>query len=209
MSRTDFIFDIETMGNNVFKIPMLDISFTTFKWDRFLSKPYTFDELTEKCIQTIKLDVKDQMKNYDTSYTKRDLEWWMKQGEDAKKAIQPKSDDVTFSEFREKFFGYLRDNPEIDYWWSRGNVFDPIVVSRLLWVEGEEYIKEYENLLPFWKVRDTRTYIDAKLDFPENGKFNPLPESESGKVIAHKSSHDVAIEILRMQKIVRIENDAE
>ena len=40
------IFDFETLGQDVFEIPVLDCSYMIFDWDRFTSdNPYTLNEL--------------------------------------------------------------------------------------------------------------------------------------------------------------------
>ena len=65
--------------------------------------------------------------------------------------------------------------------------------------------------LMFWRVRDTRTFIDAKFDFKTKNGFVPVSDeaywSEAFK--EHDSIHDIAADILRLQAIHRAENDEE
>jgi hypothetical protein len=69
-------------------------------------------------------------------------------------------------------------------------------------------LKEY---LPHWKLRDTRTFIDAKLDFPKVNSFVPVQDEEFWNKVfqAHDSSWDILADILRIQAILRAEQDLE
>lgn len=206
--RTDFILDFETIGQCARKIPAIDCSYTTFVWDRFLEQPYTFEELIST-IQKSKLDIKHQVEDHGFSYTKEDLQWWMDQAPAVKKNIVPKPDDLSISQFIEKMIDYLRGQPKIDYWWSRANGFDPVILDHLAdTVKKDKFLNEY---LPYWKVRDTRTFIDAKFNFTTKNGFVPIADTERWEQIfnAHDSTHDVAADILRLQAIHRAEHDME
>jgi hypothetical protein len=63
----------------------------------------------------------------------------------------------------------------------------------------------------YWRVRDTRTFIDAKLNFPKKNGFNPLADEAKWEqnFKAHDSSWDILADVLRMQAITRAENDME
>lgn len=65
--------------------------------------------------------------------------------------------------------------------------------------------------LRFYKVRDVRTYIDAKFNFTTKSGFVPLADEKywGETFVAHDSSHDVAADVLRLQAIFRAENDLE
>jgi hypothetical protein len=75
-------------------------------------------------------------------------------------------------------------------------------------VGKQELMNEY---LKWWRIRDIRTYIDAKFDFSTRSGFVPVADSGYWKqaFIAHDSTHDVAADILRLQTIHRAENDLE
>ena len=62
-----------------------------------------------------------------------------------------------------------------------------------------------------WKVRDVRTFIDAKFDFSTRSGFVPLADEKywNEAFVAHDSTHDVAADVLRLQAIYRAENDLE
>lgn len=206
--RTDFILDFETIGQIAYKAPAIDCSYAVFNWDRFLQDPYTFEELISK-IQKSKLNIKHQIEEYDFSYTEEDLKWWMEQPKEVRKNIVPKQDDLTVHQFIEKVIDYLRGQEKVDYWWSRANGFDPVILHHLsLTVGKDRLMNEY---LPHWRVRDTRTFIDAKFNFTTKNGFCPIADEARWEQIfnAHDSTHDVAADILRLQAIHRAENDME
>ena len=206
--RTDFILDFETIGQCARLAPAIDCSYTTFIWDRFLEEPYSFEELVSN-MQKSKLDIKHQVENYDFSYKKEDLDWWMQQDKSVRKNIVPKPDDLTIDQFVNKMMDYLRRSEKIDYWWSRSNGFDPVILDHLaMAVEKDKFLNEY---IPYWKVRDTRTFIDAKFNFTTKNGFCPIADQTRWEQIfnAHDSTHDVAADILRLQAIHRAENDME
>lgn len=206
--RKDFIFDMETIGANVHVCPVVDMAYCTFEWDRFKNDPYSFQELTE-LVQTVKLDIADQVKNYNCSYSERDVWWWEKLPKEAKQKLKRTENDLTVTNFCDTILQYLRNEKSIDYWWSRGNTFDPVILWRLMWAEGHgDLLDEY---LKFYKVRDIRTHIDAKFDYTTRSGFIPVADEAYWQqaFVAHDSTHDVAADILRMQAIYRAENDLE
>ena len=207
-NRQDFIFDLETIGANVFVCPVVDMAYSTFSWDRFLNDPYSFEELADT-IQTVKLDIKDQLDNYNCSFKKDDVAWWESLPKEARDKIKPSSNDLTVTEFCDTIVAYLKDSGKIDYWWSRGNTFDPVIIQRHMWATNNG--TAFDNALKFWKVRDVRTHIDAKFNYTTRSGFVPVADEEYWKksFIAHDSTHDVAADILRLQTIHRAENDLE
>jgi hypothetical protein len=208
MTKTNFIFDMETIGANVMVCPVVDMSYTTFVWQRFIDKPYTFEELVDS-VKTVKLSVVDQMKNYNCSFKKEDVQWWEKLPKHARDKIKASSSDLTVVDFCATILKYFRERESIDYWWSRGNTFDPVILDRLMKATGNaDACNQY---LQFWKVRDVRTYIDAKFNFSTKSGFVPLADEKywNETFVAHDSSHDVAADVLRLQAIFRAENDLE
>lgn len=203
--RQDFILDFETIGQGAHQCPIVDCAYVAFSWDRFLEQPYSFEELTS-LVKTDKFDVKAQ---YDAgkTFSKADLAWWEKQGEDAKSKLKPQPNDLTIEQFSDNIFAYLIEVGKIDYWWSRGNSFDPVLLDRVMLDVGkQELMNEY---LKWWRIRDIRTYIDAKFDFSTRNGFVPVADADYWKqaFIAHDSTHDVAADVLRLQTIHRAEND--
>ena len=208
MSKLHFIFDFETMGQDVFQIPILDCSYMVFDWDRFITdKPYSLIELVENAKHD-KVKVKEQCEIYGAKFTKRDLEWWESQGDEAKKILKPSKDDVSVGIFIDRFISYI-ENKTIGYWWSRANTFDPLILQRWATIVGKfDIITQY---LQPWLVRDTRTFIDAKFNFPKVNGFVPVSDEQywNKTFIKHDSRFDIAADILRLQAICRAENDLE
>ena len=207
-NRQDFIFDLETIGANVFVCPVVDMAYSTFDWDRFSNDPYSFEELADT-IQTVKLDIKDQMDNYNCSFMKADVAWWESLPKEARDKMKPSPNDLTVTEFCDTILSYLEDAGKIKYWWSRGNTFDPIILSRHMMSTGN--VDPLNKALKFYMVRDLRTHIDAKFNYETKNGFVPVADAEYWKktFIAHDSTHDVAADILRLQTIHRVENDLE
>jgi hypothetical protein len=201
------IIDCETLGQPVENCAVIDFSFMTVDYDRFLSDPYTTDDI--KLVKKFKLSVKDQVDNYGWKVYKDTVEFWQQLPKAVRKNILPKETDLTIPEFINQLCSYMNEQGKIDYWWSRSNTFDPVILARIFDAEKKHFLfKEY---FPFWKVRDIRTYIDAKLDFPKKNAFIPIKDEEHWKkvFIEHDSSWDVLADVLRMQAIVRAENDLE
>ncbi len=64
-----FIFDFETLGQDVFQIPMLECSYVVFDWDRFTSdNPYTLEELVSLSRKD-KLEMIHQVQEHGAKYT--------------------------------------------------------------------------------------------------------------------------------------------
>jgi hypothetical protein len=208
MSKKNFIFDMETIGPNSRFCPVVDMAYTVFVWDRFLVSPYTFEELVAS-VKTVKLSVADQMQNYGCSFKKEDVTWWEKLPKAARDKLRPTEEDLTVPEFCDTIISYLREQNSIDYWWSRGNSFDPVILERLMQYGKQSNLSN--QYLRFYKVRDIRTYIDAKFNFSTKSGFVPLADEKYWKetFVAHDSTHDVAADILRLQAIYRAENDLE
>lgn len=208
---THFIIDFETIGGCSREIPAIDVAYTTFEWERFTTNPYSFKELVLG-MEHAKFDIKDQMKNYGCKYSESDLQWWLDKPAELRKNLKPSDGDLKAAQFMEKLITYLRAAGKIDYWWSRSNSFDPVVLDRI--AHNANKAELLSSFLQYYKVRDTRTYIDAKFNFDVPGGKNgfvPVANVEKWNYNfnAHDAKHDVAADILRLQTIVRAEADLE
>jgi hypothetical protein len=199
------VIDFETMGKKATKCAVVDCSVIVFEWERFSSNPYTIANIVDA--KRFKLSVADQVKNYGWEIEKSTLQFWEEQEPEVRARVAPKKDDLTVKEFVKQFHEFLVESPKIDYWWSRSNTFDPIILSRLF--EAEDKLLHLEEYLKYWKVRDTRTFIDAKLGFPKENGFVPLQDADKWNRVfkKHDSSWDVLADVLRLQQIFRAEND--
>jgi len=204
----DLIFDFETLGSEPTDCVVIDCSAMVFDWDRMLSdNPYTLNDI--KLTKKFKLSVSDQVKNYNYRIEDEVLEFWQKQDKEVRNQIKPRSDDLTVEEFVKQFHDFIIDSG-VKHWWSRSNTFDPVILTRLFDSQGKkQHLYEY---LKFYLVRDTRTYIDAKFNFQntKNG-FCPVEDDAGWEKAfkAHDSSFDILADVMRLQAIVRAENDLE
>jgi len=205
MYGKNFIIDFETLGTDIVNgFPVVDCSYMTFDADRFTSdNPYTYEELLDS-MQKIKFDVEDYCTRFGYKPSKSTLQWWSTQPPEARKQLKPLPSDLTVEEFADKLVGYLQNNKP-NFWWSRGNTFDPLVIYRIF--DDINRTDEFAKLCKFWALRDIRTYIDAKFDF--NPKINNgfVVDEWKDKFVKHDSRHDVTVDILRLQLIIRTNNE--
>lgn len=199
--------DFETLGRNVYNSAIIDCSAVIVDTDRMLTDPYNLDSLS--LIKRFKLSVKNQVDKYDWVVYKDTVQFWETVSDAAKKHITPKKSDLTVEEFTAQFVAFLDASPKVDYWWTRSNTFDPVLLWRIF-----DSVNGYYTLnerLPYWRIRDMRTYIDAKLDFPKKNGFVPIKDEAlwTKSFVEHDSSWDVLADVLRMQAIIRAENDLE
>jgi hypothetical protein len=198
----ELILDAETLGQDVKTCPILNFSFCTFDRSRFVSdEPYTFDELLGMTWQ-LKLDVATQVRD-GYKIEPGTIAFWETVGPEARKQLTPTQNDLTYDQFCSTMMNRLR-NEQIDYWWSRSNTFDPILIWRIFNDAGRS--EELNEKLKFWRVRDVRTYIDAITDFKlkKNG-FAPMAQDVWDRTFKeHDSRHDVSADVLRMQYLSRM-----
>jgi hypothetical protein len=200
MEGKHFIFDFETLGQDSSTCVAVNCAFTTFDAGRFQSKPFEFDELVDS-MQFLKFDVRHQAETYGYKIEQRVLDWWDTQEPEVRKQIVPnKKLDIEVKSFIQQVIEYLKANP-VSYWWTRSNTFDPVIMLRIARDTGLK--DELESYLKYWAVRDTRTFIDAKTDFrlKDNGF---IPFGDEVKFKKHDPLHDVAADIMRLQKLVRV-----
>ena len=210
MPKNHLVFDFETLGQNPLSCAAVNIAYYVFDWERFTSdEPYTFEELIGN-IQSAKFDIKDQVSRFGYKIENKTLDWWQSQAPHVSSQIKKSPDDLSLEDFMENLLTYLRDHTKkanLKRWWSRSNTFDPIILERI--AHSTETKKDLGNILQYNRVRDIRTYIDTRFNFEikKNG-FCPFDDEEEwGRVFEeHNSIHDVAADILRLQKIERILN---
>jgi hypothetical protein len=198
------IIDFETMGIDVNNCVVIDMSALVFDWDKFSSNnPYNFKDISQ--VQKYKFDIKEQVSKYNFTIDKSTVKFWEDQPPEVRKNIVPRNTDISLEQFAEQFISYLIPNGKISNWWSRSNSFDPCILWRLFDVIGKkQQVLEY---LPHWSLRDTRTWIDAKLDFPRKNGFCPIEDEKIWEQTfkAHDSAWDILADVLRLQAIDRAE----
>lgn len=200
--------DFETFGRNVNDSAVIDLSVFIADTDRMVSdKPYNLNTIDE--VKRFKLSVKDQVENYNWKVYEDTVKFWSTVSEEARKHIKPTKNDLTTPEFVDSFLKFLIESGKIDYWWSRSNTFDPLILWRIFdSVNKYNHMNEY---LPFWKIRDIRTFIDTKLNYPKKNGFIPIQDEQlwNRSFVEHNSSWDVLADVLRMQAILRAEEELE
>lgn len=202
------IIDFETMGQNVMTCPIVNCAYYAFDFDRFCSNPYTFKELISS-IKQVKLNIEHQCNDYGYVIEPSSIDFWKSLPKEVRSQIKPSDEDVTLEQFYSEFIKYIKDK-NIQYWWSRSNTFDPIILFTRVKELPASVETEMMKYLKFWKVRDIRTYIDAKFDFKlKFNAFVPIKDKDfwADNVLEHDSIHDLAADILRLQFITRTEQD--
>jgi hypothetical protein len=203
----NLILDFETLGINVHDCAVIDCSFFIFDTDKMLSDiPYTTKTITE--ITKCKLNVKEQVDKYGWKVYDSTIQFWQEQTKEVQKQIAPRSDDLSIDLFATRLLECIQTNSPT-YWWTRSSTFDPWILWRTMESLGKK--DEINKRIPHFKHRDTRTFIDAKLDFPKENGFIPIEDHEFWNKVfqKHNSSWDVLADVLRIQAIIRAENDLE
>lgn len=196
---TSCIYDFETLGQDVFDAVAVNLAVLKFDEDRFVKNPYKFDELVDSC-KLIKFNVEEQVKEYGRKIQQSTLDWWMQQEKEVKRQIQPSSQDVSISDLYE-FLSLEIQIQKCDRVYTRGNTFDPILLSSLL--------RHFKQIDPtkWWVIRDTRSLFEG-MTYGHGIKSTFIPEGLEENFKAHDPCHDVAMDVMRFQYLVRLLNDA-
>jgi hypothetical protein len=190
----NIIYDYETLGTDTRNCPILSVAILDYDPDAFLSdKPYTFGEL---CVNTVqyKFDVKDQVQNHGKVINKETLEWWKGQPKELRDAqLTPRLDDLSITALWDCFKSHC-NNPDAIF--TRGNTFDPMITTFMLADQGKA--EPYH----WGRVRDTRSFIEG-LSYTSGLSNKFIPEDLKDVFVAHDPVHDVAIDVMRMQSVIR------
>ena len=193
MSKLSLIYDYETLSLDRVKGAVLALAAISFDEERFTEDPYSWEELLETS-RMIKFDVTDQVKRYKRVIDKDTLQWWNDQGPEAQKLLKPSIDDRPIDDLYD-FFNEVKPNP-IHRVYTRGNTFDPIFTDYLL-----KDIKK-PDIIKYNLVRDTRSLFEG-MSYGTTIKQNFVPEGYEEKFIAHDPIHDIAMDIIRFQKLAQ------
>ena len=201
--------DFETMGDDVLEpCAAIDMSIIVGDTDKMLSdNPYSCKDLV--LAKRFKLSIADQVTNHGFVVQDSAVKFWQEVSPEARKHIKPSKEDLTVEQFINELINHLNSIGKFDYWFSRGNTFDPIILQRLFKVIGKTYtFKEYFR---YNRVQDMRTHINAKMDNPVTTNIIPIQDDQFWKsvFVEHDSCWDVLADLLRYQTILRLENDLE
>lgn len=203
MSGDSVIYDFETLSTDRIKGIVTCIAGIRFSEDRYLSdNPYTFAELAESA-QFMKFDVLSQAEHYGRQMSKSTIDWWRQQPKKVQEQlVEPSDSDVPLTEIKTFFDQLIGNHETVSKVYSRGNTFDPILVSYIFSDIGAE------QPYPFWKDRDTRSMIEG-LSYGADLKNSFMVPGLENQFIAHDPRHDIAMDVMRMQYILRLLNDME
>jgi hypothetical protein len=207
--NNDLIIDFETMGQNESNCAVVDCAALFFDWKKFTSnKPYSFEQLLSMT-RRFKLNVKHQVVDHGSVVEPETVQFWQTTDPETRARIVPQKDDLTVDQFTSQFIEMLANNKKVDYWWSRSNNFDPPIIWRLM-RQSKRY-HDFNQYVMFHRLRDVRTYIDAKFDFETVNGFIPIADEQywNNTFKPHNSQHDVVADVLRLQAITRAENEME
>jgi hypothetical protein len=190
----NIIYDYETLGTDTRTAPILSVAILGYDPGRFLTdNPYNFTEL---CMATTqyKFDVKDQVQNHGKVIDKDTLEWWKGQPKELRDAqLVPLADDLPLIALYDCFKLHCK-NPDAVF--TRGNTFDPMITTFTLKDQGKS--EPYH----WGKVRDTRSFIEG-LSYTSGLSNKFIPEDLKDIFVAHDPVHDVVIDVMRMQSVIR------
>jgi len=192
------IFDFETISTNVHSGAIASVALLKFDLDRLLSlNPYSFEELYDLGIFA-KFDIPEQLSTFERIADKSTMEWWKKQPIEVQRSqLQPSADDVSVTELRDIFVDYFSPLGKLKWVFTRGNTFDPVLLDSIT-----EYFQQPRTFGEFWKIRDTRSFIDG-LSFGSgiNDKF--IPKDIEDKIIPHDPRSDVTVDVMRIQFLLQ------
>lgn len=187
------IYDFETMGEAK-TCAAVSLAMYKFNEDRFLTNPYSYMEIVDNA-KFIKFDVAEQVEKYDRVIEKETLKWWSKLPPESRAIINPSDDDVSISKLWDMFTEYT-SGMDFQKVYTRGNSYDPIIMENLFHVTG------FGVPYPWWSIRDTRSTIEG-LSWGSGLKHSFIVEECKDQFIAHDARHDIAMDIMRLQTLVR------
>ena len=186
------IYDYETLSQNAFNGAVLSVAGIAYDEDRFLENPYHYSELLDMC-EYMKFDVKDQVK-YGRKVEKGSLDWWKEQSKDAQKQLLPSDSDVPISELQ-TFLNRLNIHTAKKVF-TRGNSFDPVFTRSLLDDLG------LTDPTAWWAIRDVRSFIEG-FSYGSDINHDFIPKELVDEFVQHDPEHDVAMDVIRMQYLIR------
>jgi hypothetical protein len=188
------IYDFETLGNQYDGV-VISLAVLRFNENNYALDPYNYDDLVEQT-GFIKFNVEEQVKKYNRKIEQTTLKWWDQQTEQAKEQLKPSPSDASISDLWNFMTEYTKGMNDIRRVYTRGNMFDPVLMEKLLYScdKGVPY--------PWWNVRDTRSFLDGLLWGSDiDNKF--MPDGCAQSFIHHDPRHDIALDVMRMQTVVR------
>jgi len=190
----EVVYDFETLGQSPETVCAVNIAGIEFDETRFENNPYEYQELIDMA-KFMKFDVQEQVEKYGRKVEKGGLEWWKKQDPEVQKQIQPSSSDVSIDKLPDFMYNDL-NIMSAKRVWTRGNTFDPVLARSIFKDLGQFDVGNW------WAIRDTRSFIEG---FTYGTKiFHAfVPEHLKKDFVGHDPIHDVAMDVYRMQYLIR------
>lgn len=185
------IYDFETLGTDPDKSVVLALAMLDYDEAEFVrGDGYSYEELLSRT-RVIKYDVVDQVKNHGRTIDPKTLEWWKGIGEEARKVLDPSSEDVSIIATGKWINDNFGDPTTYKKVFTRGNTFDPPFLKSI-----------YKDPFNWWCIRDTRSYIEGLACDPTlDNRF--IPKQYEEVFVHHAPDHDVVMDVMRMQVLVR------
>jgi hypothetical protein len=168
-----------------------------FEESRFLENPYTYEELL-KSVEFFKFDVAEQL-GMSRFIEKSSIEWWRSLPPEVQVNTKPLPTDVSIKKLPEIFNKLLICECKNVY--TRGNNFDPVITTTIY-----NYLGVKENY-KWWTLRDIRSLFDG-MTYGHEIKNTFIPEGLKESFKAHDPKHDVSMDVMRFQYLVRLINGA-
>ena len=201
MTKECIIYDFETLSQKPTGVVVCTAALR-FNENRYLSdNPYVYQELVDSS-EFIKFSIREQVEMYGRGIQRSVIEWWKNQPKDAQQLLEPSDVDRPLADIIPFFENLIGDSSQIDKVYTRGNNFDPIFMDSIL-----ENLNS-KSLYGWWLIRDTRSMIEG-LSFGANIHNKFMVPGLDDQFIAHDPRHDIAMDVMRMQHIVRLLNDPE
>ena len=183
-----FCFDIETLGVESTSV-ILSYAIVYFDPDTHPS----YQQLLDNTL-FVKLNAKEQIKNYKRTIDKDTLEWWDKQHEYVKSiSFNPSSKDVSAEMAIQQLQQYVNKYPnnQSQTFWQRGSL-DQVCIDSLCRALDLETVTRYTN----W--RDLRTAIDIIYGSTNGYVDINHPEFDRNSVIKHVPYHDICLDVMML-----------
>ena len=191
---TNIIYDFETLGQNPDSAPVVSFAILEYDPEKFLTDPYEFYQLVNDAL-FIKFNVKEQIQTYNRIAEKDTINWWKDQSKEAQKGLIPNENDLSIAAFKDILLGNFQCH-KVKHVFTRGNTFDPIFLKSILGCSNQE------DPFPWWTIRDTRSFIEG-LSYGSDIDNRFIPDGLTDAMIAHDPVHDIAMDVMRMQYLIR------
>ena len=189
--NTAVSLDIETLSTNG-RAVVLSLGICIFKLDEIQS----FDEIVENGIELF--FEKECQFEMGRKVDQSTLDWWAKQGEEARRVFDADPDIMIhprdfykhlnqFCEDRGVNLAFLQNNAR---WFARGPTFDMSILDSMF--------SDFNVTVPwkYWLVRDIRTHLEAL------GIDTNIQLRRPDNMIHHNALHDAAYDVWALQQVL-------